>query len=381
MRVLLCVFTLAFPALWGCQYLESDSAAAESSNGETATADSTADADRAGADSTRMRIDAVPVEIALAIVGEISSFLLFSSTVETEASVEIHPEVSGLVEEVRVEEGDRVAAGDTLVLLDAEQARIDDRESALNLRHLEAGYNRTEEMYRRKLISAQAHEDQLFRLEESRLRREKARLALEHTAIRAPFSGVITSREVQVGARVAPGVKLYELIKLDDMIAKVFVPGRYLTTIKRGQRAEVESDFLEGMRFRGYVKRISPVVDPKSGTFKVTVSLRDRWEYLRPGIFVNVKVVTDTHASAILLPKEAIVYDGGDRYVFIVTDSTATKVKVDVGYENSEHVEALSLIEADTPIIVVGQNGLRDRAKVRIVNAKAQQKAAPEGQG
>ncbi len=375
----------AFPgilaaAFWagGCQFLGGDSEADGSARTDSTAADSTAADSTAAADTSRAdtaRIDAVPVETALSTIGDISSFLLFSSTVETEAAVEIHPEVSGLVEVVAVEEGDHVAAGDTLVKLDADQARLDDRESAMELRHLEMGYKRTEEMFRRGLIAPQDHEDRLFHLDEARLKVEKARLALENTVIRAPFAGVITTRQVQVGARVAPGDKLFDLVKIDDMIARVYVPGRYLTRVEVGQRAVVVSDFLQDMEFEGYVKRISPVVDPKSGTFKVTVGLRDRWEHLRPGVFVNVRVVTDTHTDAVLLPKQAVVYDGGERYVFVVEDSTASRVSLDAGYEDSRFIEALSGIAAGAPVIVIGQAGLKDKARVKVVS---EHRADPE---
>ena len=106
---------------------------------------------------------------------------------------------------------------------------------------------------------------------------------------------MITERYVQVGARVGPSSKLYDLIKLDDLIARVFAPGQYLTTVGSGQQALITSDFLPDKQFHGWVKRISPVVDPRSGTFKVTVGLHDRWQYLRPGLFVNVRIVTATH--------------------------------------------------------------------------------------
>ena len=376
-------FTLAAPMvmalLAGCQYLDdsgdadepsaaSDSTVTDSTATDSTSTDTTA-TDTTAADSTEHKVDAVPVETAPAVVDSISSFLLFSSTIETEAAVEIHPQVSGLVKALAAEEGDHVVQGDVLVRLDDDQARLESEESEVNYRHLESRYNRTQEMYRRKLISTQDYEDQLLQLEQARLRRDKASLALAHTVIRAPFSGVITARQVQLGGRVAPGAKLFDLVKLEDMISRVFVPGRYLSAVKIRQRAVVESEFLEGMSFEGHVKRISPVVDPKSGTFKVTIGLRDRWKHLRPGIFVNVRIITDTHLDAVLVPKQAVVYDGGDQYVFVVEDSTATKIRLDAGFENSQYVEALSLIEPDTPIIVVGQNGLKDQARVKVVNA------------
>ncbi len=377
-------------AMWiGCGLWASDDTeagagdSAEATSADSASANSAAVTDSSASDSvvTKER-DSVPVEVSTAQTGDISSYLVFSSTVETEAAVEIHPEESGQVDAVLVEEGDQVTAGDLLVSLDNDQARLEDRESGSNLRYLEGSFERTEKMYQQKMISEQAYEDKVHELEQARMRQERAAMALTHTEIRAPFSGVITSRQVQVGARVAPGAKLFDLIKLDDMIARVHVPGRYLSTVKTGQIAEVASDFIENMVFAGYVKRISPIVDPGSGTFKVTVGLRDRWQHLRPGIFVSVRVVIDTHERAILIPKAAVVYDGSDRYVFIVSDSTAHRVQLDVGYENSLFIEARSAIPADTPVIVVGQNGLKDKARVRAVNtAGGSAPAAPTTPG
>ena len=354
----------------GCHYIEGSlSDDEEGGPHPSASADSASVDSTAAADSTSATAEAVPVETASAIAGDISSYLLFSSTIETEAAVEVFAEVTGLVRLVSVEEGDHVVAGDTLVRLDDDRARIEDQESEVNLRHLQTGFERMEEMYRRQLISSQTYEDRQFELEQARLRRARAQLALEHTVVRAPLSGVITSRRVQLGSRVSTAAKLFDLVTLEDMIARVYVPGKYLADVVVGQRAEVESHFLQGRSFEGQVKRISPVVDPNSGTFKVTVGLGDEWRDLRPGVFVNVRIVTDTHRNAVLLPKQAVVYDGGERYVFVVADSTATRVKLDAGFEDNHYVEALSLIAPRVPIIVVGQNGLRDSSLVKVMNA------------
>ncbi len=320
-------------------------------------------------DSSEKVSEAVPVEAAWLETGEISSFLLFSSTIETEGAVQIFSQLGGLVQQVRAEEGDQVVEGDTLVVLDDENVRIEYMESQANLAHLEAGYKRTEEMFRRNLVSDQEYEDKKFSYDQARLRFERAKIDQKHTVIRAPFSGVITTRQVQTGARINASTLLFDLIKLDDLIARVFVPGQYLMDISKGQVVSMASDFLPDMQFEGWVKRIAPVIDPKSGTFKVTVGVKDRWEYLRPGLFISVRIITDTHFDVILIPKEAVVYDGSDRFVFVVADdSTATKVLLDGGFENSRFVEALSGFGLGVPIIVLGQNGLKDKVKVKIVN-------------
>ena len=181
---------------------------------------------------------------------------------------------------------------------------------------------------------------------------------------------MITERYVQVGARVGPSSKLYDLIKLDDLIApRLCAPASTLPPSAAANRPLSPRSFCPTSGFHGWVKRISPVVDPKSGTFKVTVGLRDRWKFLRPGLFVNVRIVTATHTNAVLIPKQAIVYDGGDQFVFAVKDTAAVRIKLQPGFEETDFIEALAGIDSGTPIIVVGQNGLKDSTRVRVVNS------------
>ena len=161
---------------------------------------------------------------------------------------------------------------------------------------------------------------------------------------------------------------LFGMMRLDEMIARVYVPGRYLTAVRNDQVAILTSDFMPDTSFDGWIKRISPVVDPKSGTFKVTVGVTAPADQAPPGLFVSVRIVTDTHQDTVLLPKEAVVYEGGERYIFTVEEGKASKLRLDAGYENATVIEALSEVDPGTPIIILGQNGLKDGTAIRIVN-------------
>ena len=96
--------------------------------------------------------------------------------------------------------------------------------------------------------------------------------------------------------------------------------------------------------------------------------MRDRFEFLRPGLFVNVQIITDTHEQAVLIPKQAVVYDGGDKFVFAIDDTAAVRIALQAGFEDADYIESLAQIEPGDQIITVGQNGLRDKARVRVVN-------------
>jgi membrane fusion protein, multidrug efflux system len=328
---------------------------------------------RGGGDGERGRqaaLEQVPVETAAVMRGPISAFLSFNSTLETEATVDIYPQTTGQVELLFVEEGRIVKAGDPLLKIEDRELRVDVEESTANFEHLSKNFARTEELFGRNLINKQDHDNQRYQVEQARLRLERAKIRLSYTTVRAPFAGVIATRETQVGARVTNGTKVFSMVKLDDIVARVFVPGRYLAAVKEDQSAIVTSEFLPDRTFKGWVKRISPVIDPKSGTFKVTVGVRgEKPSDLPPGLFVGVRVITDTRDSALLIPKRAVVYEGGERYVFTVVNGQAVKRKLVVGYEDPQHIEAVSGFEVGTPIIVLGHNGLKDRAAVRIVNA------------
>jgi membrane fusion protein, multidrug efflux system len=322
--------------------------------------------------------EAVPVETAKVIRGPISAFHTFNSTLETEAIVDLYPQTGGQVEALLVEEGRIVKEGDPLLKIEDRELRVDADESTANFEHQKQSFARTEDLFKRNLINKQEYDDGRYQFEQMRLRLERAKLKLSYATVRAPFDGVIASRETQVGARVGTGTKLFSIVKLDEIVARVFVPGRYLPDVKENQAAVVTSEFLKDRAFKGWVKRISPIIDPKSGTFKVTVGVRgEKPSDLPPGLFVNVRIITDTRDNALLVPKRAVVYEGGERYVFAVVNGKASKRRLAAGYDDPMNVEALSGFEVGTDVIVLGHSGLKDGAMVRSVNAPAAPAGAP----
>ena len=140
-----------------------------------------------------------------------------------------------------------------------------------------------------------------------------------------------------------------------------------MRNLRPGQLAFVTTDFMPDSEFSAHILRISPVVDPGSGTFKVTLGLTNGHTNLKPGMFVNTKIVTSTHDDALLVPKRAVVYDDGMPHVFVVKDSTARKVRLQVGFGDSRNLEVESGVSRGDQIVVVGQNGLKDKARVRVI--------------
>ncbi len=377
---------LALP-FTGCGKKEADGKAASTdqakpADGDAKPAGGPPGAGRWGQWGGGAKEEAVAVQTSVVTRGPIAATLSFNSTLETESDVELFPQISGQVETLLVEEGDFVNAGDPLLKIDDRELRVDADEARANLEREESNFARNEELFKRGLLNQQEFENARYTLTQRRLALERAQIRLDHATVKAPFDGVVSEREVQVGARVGTGTKLFSLVSLQDMVAVVYVPGRYLTEVAKDQPATVTSEFLPDQNYSAWVKRISPVIDPQSGTFKVTVGVRNPTREVLPGLFVKVAITTEERPNALLVPKRALVYDGGAQYLYTVRDDKAVRIKLDAGFETPETIEVRSGFSAGDPVIILGQAGLKDGAAVKVVdpNVTAARPAPPEGE-
>ncbi len=337
--------------------------------GEAGDDEKSASADSTKSDSLKVA-EGVPVKVLPVELGLISDYVQHPSTIEAEEVIDVYAQTSGLVREVLVEEGDEITAGQLLVRLVDDELRLGADEARVNHQKLASKFKRSEGLFERNLLSKEDFEEQSFTLEESRIRWERANVALAHASVRAPVDGVVAERAVKLGDRIGPSNKLFSLVDLRKLIAYVHVPGRDMRYINTGRRARLTSDFLPGEVFQGYILRISPVVDPRNGTFKVTLAVDESADRLRPGMFITVNIVTATRGDAVLVPKRAVVHDDGFPHVFVVSDSIAKRKRLEVGFEDSENFEVLSGTTKGDRIVVVGQNGLKDGAKVRVIESE-----------
>ncbi len=370
------------------------SGCSEEATADKASSDSTAKTSSAKADSTKVdstkvaknrkrqkptpkaknqkpRVaEGVPVKVSVVGTGKISQHVLYSATVEAEETVDIYARGSGLVRRVLVEEGAQVREGQVMIELVDDELKLNEAEAKLAFQKQENQLRRKEELFNRQLLAKEEYEDLKINVEQGKIRWERAKLSLDYAHVRAPVSGVISKRSVKLGDRIGASTKLYEMVNLSRLIAYVHVPGQGMHNLAIGQPALVTTDFLPGTNFQGKILRISPVVDPGSGTFKVTLELESKKRRLRPGMFVNAHIVTATHPRAVLVPKRAVVYDDGLPHLFVVSDSTVNKVRFEMGFDDTEFVEVLAGVKKGDQIVVVGQNGLKDKAKVRIIEGE-----------
>ncbi|HED09793.1 MAG TPA: efflux RND transporter periplasmic adaptor subunit [Caldithrix abyssi] len=309
----------------------------------------------------------IPVETMIIGNGDIADYILLSSNLETEIQADVYSRSQGVVDSIKTEEGRYVQKGQVMLKLEADEYVIAEKKARVEFEKQLSIFKRNEAMHAKALLSNEEFEQAKYSLETARLNWEDARLQLDYMSIRSPISGWVGDRLVKIGQRIQPTDKLFSVVNISQVIAVVNVPEKNVDDLKTGQRAILTSDNIPGVKFEGFVKRISPVVDPASGTVKVTVGVKNRSRKLKPGMFVNVNLIIAVHQNTVLVPKLAIVYENEYMNVFVVKDSLAHKIRLTPGFEDSEKIESLKDLQAGDEVIVVGQAGLKDKTRVRVV--------------
>jgi membrane fusion protein (multidrug efflux system) len=148
----------------------------------------------------------------------------------------------------------------------------------------------------------------------------------------------------------------------------VFVPERELRRLKIGQLASATVDALPGRQFPARVQLVSPTVDSSTATFKVTLTVADPNSELKPGMFARLGIVFERKANAVSIPRIALV-EGEDRpRIFLVANGKARSQLVQLGLSEGARVELLTALPANSQVVVVGQNGLKDGNPVKVVS-------------
>ena len=346
---------------------------ADESAGEAAGTDKRGDDGKDGEGEEQ----AVPVEVAHLERGPIEAVLRFSTNLEAEEAVGVYAQASRQVRTLGVEEGGRVQKGQVLLRLQDDEQRTHLARVKAQLDRARREFGRQERLYEQELISEQTYNDSRYELEQLELEIEDAERELSYTEVRAPISGTITQRMVSVGDTVTVNQHLFAMVDFDSIVARVYVPEKELARLEPGQPARIVAPALGvDSTYRGTIDRLSPVVDPRSGTVKVTVAI-PRQQGLRPGMYVDVKLVTAVRDDAVLVPKRALVYDDDQTFVYRMTEEKRVeRVYVVAALQNETMVEPRGGLEAGDAVVVAGQAGLKDGALVRLAG---EVKAATSG--
>lgn len=317
---------------------------------------------------------AVPVETAEASRRAIAASYTGTAPLEAQAEAQVVAKTSGVALQVLVEEGDVVRAGQPLVRLDPDRARLNLAQLQAQLSKLESNFNRSDRLASQQLISAGDHEQLKYDLENVRAAYRLAQLELSYTNVVAPISGVVASRSIKTGNFVQINTPILRIIDNSRLEATLNVPERELATLRAGLPVRLQVDALPGREFVGTVDRVAPVVDAGSGTFRVICAFAG--DNLQPGMFGRIRIDYDERADALTIPRLALLDDEGEPSVYVVREGKAVRTPIELGYIDGNFVEVRKGLEPGDAVVTAGKVALRDGGLVQVIGPRVAAAAA-----
>jgi RND family efflux transporter MFP subunit len=166
---------------------------------------------------------------------------------------------------------------------------------------------------------------------------------------------------------VGVGQALVGIADVNPLQVKLYLPEQVVKSLRPAQPVEVRPDVASDEVLAGRVELISPVVDPQTATVKVTLKVDDLRGAARVGSFVRARITTDVHQQATAIPKRGVVSEAGASYVFVAQADSVSKVAVETGYADDDYIELTTGAKVGDRIVVVGQGGLRQGSKIRVL--------------
>jgi RND family efflux transporter MFP subunit len=320
-----------------------------------------------------------PVGYTVAVERPLAQSVQLPGYVESPKVSRIASEVEGLIAEYLVREGDRVEKGQPLVQLKTAPLELQLRAAQAELAEAEARRDmadrnlvRSKDLFEKKTVAQQQLDESQSELYawEGRVRLLKARIAriqldIDHSTVRAPFTGIVTSRQAEVGEWSELGAQLLELLSLEELEVHVDVPEQYFGSLHPESAAAVGFDTIPGESFAATIRAVIPQADDKARTFPVKLRLGAADPRIGVGMLARVELPVGVPSQAVLVPKDAVVSQGRDRILYVINgDGTISPVPVATGAALGAWVAVAGAIEAGQRVVTRGNERMQPGQKV-----------------
>ena len=291
---------------------------------------------------------------------EIARVITISTNLQGYLTQNVAPSLTGKIEHIFVEVGDRVKAGDMLVRMDQNQYLT----SKIQLANLEIEMGRLEALLETGSVSQQTYDQ--TKVSYDQLKQNLSFLET-NTYVKAPFEGVIAAKTYEDG-ELYGGQPIVVLTQVNKLKALVAIPEKYYPLVKEGMKLTVKSDIYPSETFPATIEVVYPTIDAASHTFQCKVVIPNASEKLRPGMYVTTTLGLGKE-NTIVVPYQSVekLIGSNERFVFINENGYAKRVSVKLGQRFDENVEIISPeIKAGVEYIHVGQRKLVDGVKIQV---------------
>jgi len=299
-------------------------------------------------------------------------------TVAAVQGVTVSADLPGTVDRIGFDSGRAVREGEVLAILDTrqEQAQLAAAESQRDLAKL--NFERMQGLLDEHVVSRAEFDRANADLRQSDARVGEIKAAIERKTIRAPFSGLLGIRQINLGQYLSAGTPLVTLQALNPIYVNFGVPQQAMAELRQGRAVRVtEKDAANSPEFNGHITAIDSVVDPSTRNIQAQATLANPDGALRPGMFVQAEVTLGAASTVIALPASSISYAPYGNSVYVVSDLKDQGGKayrgvrqqfVKVGAARGDQISVTSGLKPGDEVVTSGVFKLRNGAAVQINN-------------
>src|SRR5919197_522985 len=321
-----------------------------------------------------------PPEAVTTIVARQEQWPATVSAVGTVAAVRgvtVAADLPGIVEKINFDSGKMVKEGDILVQLDTRQERAQLAAAEAQRDLAQVNFARMQELVKEGVISKMEYDQSTAEHRQMDARVGETRATIERKTIRAPFSGALGIRQVNLGQYLAGGAPIVPLQSLNPVYVNFGVPQQIVGQVRIGQKVRITTGDVEGVQFAGHVPAVDSVVDEATRNIQVQATLANPEGKLRPGMFVQVEMMLGGSRTVVTLPASAISYAPYGDSVYIISDLKspngqsyrgARQQFVKLGGTRGDQVAVISGVNPGDEVVTSGAFKLRNGAAVLVNN-------------
>lgn len=318
----------------------------------------------------------------------IERFYRTSGTLRALRTAELVATQSGVVLELRAEEGDRVEEGQVLARLDGRAFQLQAARDSVTAKNAAAELERLKQIAASGAVAREELDKQRYAVEQALASAKVSRHQVAQTQVVAPFSGTITARHVDIGNLATQATPIFAIADMATLDVDLHIPEAEAGEV--AVDAPVLLELLDGSKVTATIVRRAPIVDALTGTVKFVARARELPNAAVPGAFARARVRVASRQAALSLPNSAIVEVEGKPSVFVIDDGKAKRLTVTLGIRGEERVEIVDGLAADAPVIADAGEGITEGMPVRPLGDDPQPgapgpedmkiKTGPEGQ-
>ena len=242
-------------------------------------------------------------------------------TLRAVQGADLAPEVPGVITAIHFQSGQAVEEGIPLVQLNAESDAAKFQALAANAELAEVNYQRNQKQLEIQAVSQAVVDADAATLKNAKAQLNEQRALLNKKLVRAPFSGRLGIRAVDVGQYVNAGTKLVTLQALDPVYVDFFAPQKSIGKVALRQKVALKIDAFPGQQFTGEISSIDPKLDPATRNVQVRATVRNPKHSLLPGMFATVSIASGGPQQFLTLPQTAVSYNPYGDTVFVVAEN------------------------------------------------------------